>query len=774
MALELAPLQQSVDASISMLNEIFGTNWWTMSPEVEGPSATIAKMLEQLNELSIFAVTFLFMITYIGAIVGTAHEGTPLGKKLHSFWVPVRFALSAGMLVPLKGGLCLFQLLLLATVGWSLHFANGLWDTFLEYGIEKNIPVSAFHQPLRMQSEKTVKDIFDNVVYLKYYADEHEIGIGDNIYDWVLEQQGRTSSANLGNIFSSAPKKATEDELLDVPFIWRMQFNDPLSNTGSAKDTGYVLLTCDSAQMCEQEKAALDKVVPTVFDLAEDIVGRAIDIEQKDIYIESLKQATDTLHKDLINIVDKRFADKIRELKNDGDAFIEHSRELGWIGAGSYYHTFMGFYKRASEIAQINISSSPGAIAVKGDGSQQFAEMARLTSTAYSLNNDSSLLKALDATKTGGVWGFLTSVWENGAVLTTSAMLTGGHDPIHTLGAYGNNLITVIASSFLALGALGGFTGTALYESMASKISEVFTFGGTSVGKHMIAGLKGVLDSLSPFLNLILIGLWAMGNVLAYYLPAVPFIIWVSGVLGWLILIIESLVAAPLWIVAHAMPEGDGLAGERGKQGYLLFLGILVRPFLMLMGMCIAITIIGAVGKLLGLLFVAYYGSATENIGGIQMPIHTQIAYICLLGSLLIVFCHKVFGLITYLPDNVLRWIGGHTPNLGEDQDEHKTNALVAGGVHRTEGALARGHHTASNKKQVDTAANKLKGNNAEAAEKATSAVAGIRTENDAMGGLKDMESTSDTGANTETPYPSNPLGQPSQSKGIKNYGDDL
>jgi hypothetical protein len=48
----------------------------------------------------------------------------------------------------------------------------------------------------------------------------------------------------------------------------------------------------------------------------------------------------------------------------------------------------------------------------------------------------------------------------------------------------------------------------------------------------------------------------------------------------------------------------------------------------------------------------------------------------------MIVFAHKVFGLITHLPENVTKWIGGQATSLGEHQDEARIRgyAMVAGG----------------------------------------------------------------------------------------------
>jgi hypothetical protein len=165
----------------------------------------------------------------------------------------------------------------------------------------------------------------------------------------------------------------------------------------------------------------------------------------------------------------------------------------------------------------------------------------------------------------------------------------------------------------------------------------------------------------------------------AYYLPALPWILWMSAMIGWLILIVETLFAAPLWAVGHLIPEGDGFAGQHGRQGYMLMLGILARPPLMVAGFFASIIIFTAIGKAVAAGFMIYQASVTAN--WLSGPI-TQIAFIILLISVMIVFAHKVFGLITHLPENVTKWIGGQATSLGEHQDEARIRgyAMVAGG----------------------------------------------------------------------------------------------
>lgn len=150
----------------------------------------------------------------------------------------------------------------------------------------------------------------------------------------------------------------------------------------------------------------------------------------------------------------------------------------------------------------------------------------------------------------------------------------------------------------------------------------------------------------------------------------------------------ESLVAAPLWIVGHALPEGEGFAGEHGRRGYMLFLGILVRPFLMLMGLCCAMVLINTVGRLIAIMVTTYVASWEAHASGWIVPIISLIAYVLILGALMILMSHKTFSLIVRLPDNVLAWVGGHMAGLGEEADEGKANIMMGGMVRRTESAI--------------------------------------------------------------------------------------
>jgi len=147
------------------------------------------------------------------------------------------------------------------------------------------------------------------------------------------------------------------------------------------------------------------------------------------------------------------------------------------------------------------------------------------------------------------------------------------------------------------------------------------------------------------------------------------------AIIGWVMLVMESLLAAPLWAAAHAVPEGEGMSGQHGKQGYMLFLGVLMRPPLMVFGFFLAVVLMTEIGHFIGTQFGAF--SKSMNATFLTGPI-TFIAMMFVIGSTMVVAAHKIFGLITWLPDTVLSWVGQQTQNLGEKEDESRTRMIFA------------------------------------------------------------------------------------------------
>src|SRR6056297_620397 len=80
------------DKATDMLSEIFGNGWYEVlwsGENLEGGASLIMPILSWFNAVMIVAVALILFYVVGHAMVGSAHEGTPLGRRLHSIWVPV-------------------------------------------------------------------------------------------------------------------------------------------------------------------------------------------------------------------------------------------------------------------------------------------------------------------------------------------------------------------------------------------------------------------------------------------------------------------------------------------------------------------------------------------------------------------------------------------------------------------------------------------------------------------------------------------------------------
>ena len=76
----------------------------------------------------------------------------------------------------------------------------------------------------------------------------------------------------------------------------------------------------------------------------------------------------------------------------------------------------------------------------------------------------------------------------------------------------------------------------------------------------------------------------------------------------------------------------------------------------------------------------------TGMFGNAVGPV-TVIALVSILVMLVTQAANRCFGLITYLPENVMRWVGGQGMQLGESQD----SSAIQGGMSKGTGSIAQG-----------------------------------------------------------------------------------
>ena len=120
---------------------------------------------------------------------------------------------------------------------------------------------------------------------------------------------------------------------------------------------------------------------------------------------------------------------------------------------------------------------------------------------------------------------------------------------------------------------MGAATGSGLLESIP--------FIGK--GLDVFESAWQVSDALvSTLLGLLILA----GAVLAYVLPALPFIRFLFGILGWILNVAVAVLAVTVFAAAHVTREDGGrLITNATRQGWLFLPALVLRPALMLLGL---------------------------------------------------------------------------------------------------------------------------------------------------------------------------------------------
>ena len=159
-------------------------------------------------------------------------------------------------------------------------------------------------------------------------------------------------------------------------------------------------------------------------------------------------------------------------------------------------------------------------------------------------------------------------------ILPTTTIWT---DPFGGLMSMGQTMMITALIAFGVAGVLASATA-----STAATVWNVLTFNwgaaAATLAGHALISFLGV-----PVFAL-LTSILFPGIIIAYVLPMIPWVMWMAGVCGWIILVCEAMIAVPLWMLAHMTVGGDGLHG-RAIEGWSLLFNVMFRPTLMVIGL---------------------------------------------------------------------------------------------------------------------------------------------------------------------------------------------
>ena len=640
------------DSSKQFLDTLIGQGWDAWGAGLGGSQAAelMLQIFSAFNLVALAVISALLIWVMAVAVAGTAHEGAPFGKKYSSLWMPLRFVGAMGALAPIFKGLSLFQVAILACIGFSINLGNFVWELGTDYFVEHGGQITVQAPDQNVTQYSAIANGALESLTLQYYLNERR---GLNV-----SPGGNWSYS--GNWVSSGGE-------------YRFIFNG---------NTGTIVVECvnESDALCRGKVNAVGTAVSSLSGVASQLANP--DTPAADIDPLALHSAANNVNSTILTSL-QSYAQQ-GQLKSKLQDFKDISEQYGWFVAGSSYWSIAWINQEVRAAMYSGISYTPkeytdsemlGMTYGLHDYDAVKERVANYIKTAYATRRGISDTTAdpavTDETRTLGDFGnWIRSKLNQlvaGNILPIAVEKLSSQDPIMAISNVGDYLI---GSAWGLAAALAGIDATNAMGKAIPFIGNSFS----SVDKYISFALFAV------FLPLLIYGL-----ALAYYLPAIPFIRWISALGGWVILIVESLIAAPLWLCAHALPEGEGAAGQHGKRGYLLLLGIIIRPPLMVAGFFSAVILMNVLGRLIGTGFEMFIaGTSQTKIIGIT----GTFAMLVILGGTVIMMANKFFSLIHYLPEHVTNWIGQQFHSLGEKEDQAgvkgvlvgSTNAVSSGG----------------------------------------------------------------------------------------------
>jgi defect in organelle trafficking protein DotA len=212
--------------------------------------------------------------------------------------------------------------------------------------------------------------------------------------------------------------------------------------------------------------------------------------------------------------------------------------------------------------------------------------------------------------------------------------------------------------------------------------------------------------------------MFALGFVTAYYVPFLPYMIFTFGSIGWLMAVVEAMVAAPIVALGVTHPEGEGPFGK-SENAIMILMNVFLRPAMMIIGYITAIALSYVAVWVINAGFanvVSYLqdpnsGNTNWHLnlsgnnvmsGGVNnfkpnstlgysgwAGIYAYFFSILIYTSMYLTVVQKAFTLIVVLPDKVLRWIGGQQESAGQETAQWSEDAKgkVESGAKATTGA---------------------------------------------------------------------------------------
>ncbi|PCE30083.1 hypothetical protein BZL54_23240 [Burkholderia ubonensis subsp. mesacidophila] len=672
------------DKSMSLLELVYGAVVHNPLAAGGGSGGMIAQLFMVLNSC-ILAVGVIWALYHFGsAMIATGQDGEFMGQKKSSPWFIIRMSVGFTGLVPIFGGYCGAQMIMLWGTMLGVGIANLSLDSAL--GVLKS-GGSMIAAPASPQATTVAKALF-------------EANLCAQSANKAIDNMPRDSGVSVDadeqfNVISSG---AASNK---VVLMNRRGLSCGGAEISIAAPPG--AHSTDGMAAYGPESGAIYSKMLSAHQKALGALQKTLESDAK-AYVSAINGQTppadpqNTINQAALQYqatISEAIANSSNAISGLSDAIESNLKRDGWIMMGAWYQTFAQANSQVTALA----NSTASAVAGTNPDEMPYPQVYRKVMAAYERQSQRAASTAttpsmVDNLSTGSMdpKNVLSKIFSGKELVKMAINVNSGQGPAGTTNPLigmknlGDYILDAGWVALAAYAALKGIEGAS--ESNAGAVVGVVSDIATGGLRGMATGAaKGILAAVAPFVVLMVITLFFFGATLSIYIPMLPFIIWFSGVVSWYAVVGESMVASPLWAVTHLDGDGDGM-GQRPTHGYIFLLNVMFRPTFMVIGFVLAGAGIVVLGTLLNTMFgVAMQNAQYDSMTGLV----SIIGFICLYVGLCQTLCNSAFSLIHIVPDQVFAWVGGQMSSRMSDMEERVNRAFGAGLGHGSQNARGAG-----------------------------------------------------------------------------------
>lgn len=692
-ATTLSTKPASDDMILSILAHTVGPVVHKISGVGTGTVNDITLMLKDINELILIAGGLLLTYTVFTSIMRTAHEGEAMGQKWSSMWIPFKAAAGAALILPVPslGGLSAAQGIVIWLLTFGIGAADGLWAQTIGY-IAKDPVGSVVVSPIH--TGQMAEGIIDSQVCEQAMnATADTLWTGSNPISRVGPKAENTLNPLDGTVhlfegYQEADQPLPGGKIYATKYSEYMWTADGGGLLGKLTSMGFLPSACGKVAYVSGAEghglgatmvnsigsangSAINTLITSLKPVSVNLYNEKKTGTNEDNFIRAINAYDDTMQKAIANAASTAIRPEVQQ-------YVSAAKVDGFATAGEFFWDLVQWNHIAQKAAN-SLGDAVGMNFGNAFGKLGSSKLRNSEARAASfIKENGSVVGHIQATKNASA--DIGSVFAQATPLLVSAINDQNDNPLIAIRDLGTGMEEA---------------GTAIYAGSALLTASVAAVNGgidkltPGAGNATNAAAKVVYYNVTPILLFFAGALFVEGFFLSFVVPLIPFVFWVFGLLGFLLMAFEMIIAAPLWAISHMHSEGHEVVGM-GGQGYKLAFAIITRPFLMVVGLIGGYALFMGFSALITPMISHAIISGQETGGGFMGPLD-MVGAVGVYAALTTLIAYQCFKLVILLPSRVQAWASAGHEGYGEEGGVEKMKQAHEGAKGRASNAVE--HH---------------------------------------------------------------------------------